>query len=137
DRPYAQACYLPTQADRYVIGFRKWVQDFTADPFADVALSPALSKPALLDRYQSHTQHCRSCRTALKRIQQIRTASGILSVLIWSSMPLVVALSTSISWSLGLFLTVVPLLSGACWLGLGTLEQKFYKGRAIPPRNFS
>ncbi|MEO1508909.1 MAG: Rieske 2Fe-2S domain-containing protein, partial [Cyanobacteria bacterium J06633_23] len=27
-QPYAQSCYLPTQADRYVVAFRKWISDF-------------------------------------------------------------------------------------------------------------
>ncbi|MGK7889351.1 MAG: Rieske 2Fe-2S domain-containing protein [Leptolyngbyaceae cyanobacterium] len=137
DRPYAQACYLPTQADRYVTAFRKWVQDFMADPFADEPLPPERPKPALLDRYSSHTQHCSSCRGALKRIQQIRTGLGVASALVWSLIPLAIALSESMSLSLGFLLTGLPLLSGAAWLGLGRLEQRFYQGRAIPPRNLS
>lgn len=135
DRPYAQTCYLPTQADRYVVAFRKWVQDFRADPFADTPLGDELAKPVLLDRYQSHTQHCHSCRRALKRIQQIRTGAGVVSGLFWSVIPLVVALADHLPWPLALFLTGVPLVSGACWLWLGTLERKFHQGRAVPPRN--
>ncbi|MEM8614048.1 MAG: Rieske 2Fe-2S domain-containing protein, partial [Cyanobacteria bacterium P01_H01_bin.105] len=89
-RPYAQSCYLPTQADRYVTAFRKWISDFEADPFAGKALPPELSTDILMDRYHSHTQHCGSCGPALKRIKTIRTGAMIVSAVVWSLLPLVI-----------------------------------------------
>ncbi len=136
DRPYAQACYLPTQADRYVLAFRKWVSDFQADPFPGRAFSPAWSLEALMDRYISHTQHCGSCRTALRRIQQIRQGALIVSAIAWSLIPVAVAIGELSLLSAGL-LSALPILAGALWLGLGTLEQRFYQGNPIPPRNAS
>ncbi|MEO0405769.1 MAG: Rieske 2Fe-2S domain-containing protein [Cyanobacteria bacterium P01_A01_bin.135] len=133
-KPYAQACHLPTQADRYVIAFRKWVSDFQADPFAGQSLPPEMTKTALLNRYESHTKHCSSCRTALKNIQKGRKGALIVSAIAWSSIPLVTALGTP-SVTLSALLTGLPLGAGALWLWLGNLEQKFYQGSEVPPRN--
>lgn len=137
DQPYAQTCYLPTQADRYVVALRKWVSDFKADPFEGVPLTQELSKDALLDRYHSHTKHCSSCSKALKRIQKIRLGAAVTSGIVWSLIPLAVVLSGSLTGVMGIGLTAVPLLSSALWLWLGTLERTFYEGRAIPPRNLA
>ena len=135
DRPYAQACYLPTQADRYVMAFRKWISDFDADPFPGQSLPAEWSKPALLDRYHSHTQHCGSCRTALANIKRIRQGALIASALIWSAIPLIIALQGKLSLTLGALLTGLPIAIGALWLWLGNLERKFYEGDGVPPRN--
>ena len=134
-RPYAQACYLPTQADRYVVAFRKWINDFEADPFLGQALPSEQSIDALMDRYHSHTKHCGSCRPALKRIQQIRKAAILVSGGAWSLLPLVIAVSKTLTWPTAAFLGGVPLACMTLWLWLGNLEQKFYKGNATPPRN--
>ncbi|MEO0541629.1 MAG: cell death suppressor protein Lls1, partial [Cyanobacteria bacterium P01_A01_bin.105] len=133
-RTYAQACYLPTQADRYVIAFRKWVNQFGADPFPGQALPPEQGLDALMDRYHSHTQHCGSCLTALKRIQQIRQGLLVVCAVLWSLVP-VMATVASLSILSSLLLAGVPLLAVAVWLYLGGLEEKFYKGDPIPPRN--
>ncbi|MEO0536240.1 MAG: Rieske 2Fe-2S domain-containing protein [Cyanobacteria bacterium P01_A01_bin.123] len=135
DKPYAQACFLPTQADRYVTELRNWVNNFRADPFPEAPLPKELSKETLLDRYHSHTQHCSSCRNALKRIQQIRKGALIVSAVLWSSIPLVMALVGSFTVLMGVLLTGVPLISAILWFYLGDLERKFYEGQDIPPRN--
>ncbi|WP_008309031.1 Rieske 2Fe-2S domain-containing protein [Leptolyngbya sp. PCC 6406] len=135
DQPYAQTCYLPTQADRYVTAFRQWVQQFQADPFAGESLPPEWSQAALLDRYQSHTQHCGSCRTALRRIQQIRQVALGISAIAWSLIPLTIALAGSLSLGTSLLLAGIPLATTALWFWLGTLEPQFSEGRRIPPRN--
>lgn len=136
-RPYAQSCYLPTQADRYVVAFRKWISDFEADPFDGEALPPELSTNALMDRYESHTKHCGSCAPALERIKAIRKGAGIFSAVVWSLLPLIVAVFGTVSWLTGAVLAAIPLLAMTLWLWLGSLEQKFYKGDVIPPRNLS
>ncbi|MBT9312405.1 aromatic ring-hydroxylating dioxygenase subunit alpha [Leptothoe kymatousa] len=136
-RPYAQSCYLPTQADRYVVAFRKWISDFEANPFEGEPLPPEQSIDMLMDRYGSHTKHCGSCGPALKRIQAIRKGAIVLSAAIWSLVPLLVVSPWTIPWWAGASLTAVPLLAGALWLWLGDLEQKLYKGDPTPPRNLS
>ncbi|NER81137.1 MAG: Rieske 2Fe-2S domain-containing protein [Leptolyngbya sp. SIO1D8] len=136
-RPYGQACYLPTPADRYVIAFRKWVSEFRADPFPGKALAPEWSIDALMDRYHSHTKHCNSCRTALKRLQKVRQVALILSATTWSTLPLILAISNTITLTVGALITGVPLVAGLLWLWLGTLEEKLHRGNPIPPRNLS
>ncbi|MEO1591246.1 MAG: Rieske 2Fe-2S domain-containing protein [Cyanobacteria bacterium J06632_22] len=133
-RTYAQACYMPTQADRYVIAFRKWVTQFGADPFPGQALPPEQNLDALMDRYNSHTKHCSSCRTALERIQKIRKGLLVVCAVVWSLVPVVAAVS-SFSVLSSLFFVGIPLLAGSAWLYLGGLEEKFYKGDPVPPRN--
>lgn len=131
---YAQSCYLPTQADRYVVAFRKWISDFAADPFAGEALPPEQSTEALMDRYHSHTKHCGSCSTALERIKAIRMGTVIISAGVWS---LAIAMFGSITWPVSALLGGIPLICVALWLWLGNLEQAFYQGDAIPPRNLT
>ncbi|WP_017297760.1 Rieske 2Fe-2S domain-containing protein [Nodosilinea nodulosa] len=133
-RSYAQACYLPTQADRYVLAFRNWVSDFEADPFPGQSLPPAWTKEALLDRYHSHTQHCHSCRTALARIKTLRWGLLGVSAVGWSLVPIAIA-TGSLSGLAAIFLATLPLATAAVWAGLGILERRFYQGRAVPPRN--
>lgn len=135
DQSYAQACYLPTQADHYVLAFRQWVANFQADPFAGQPLPPELPTAALMDRYHSHTEHCGSCRPALKRIQQVRKGALAMSAIAWSAIPTAIALMHPLPPGLALFLTGTPLVSGAIWAWLGGLERKFYQGNPIPPRN--
>ncbi|MGB3614405.1 MAG: Rieske 2Fe-2S domain-containing protein [Elainellaceae cyanobacterium] len=133
NKPYAQACYLPTQADRYVIAFRKWITNFQADPFPGQQLSPEISKAELLDRYNSHTKHCGSCRPALANIQTLRRGALILSAMVWSGVPLGISVFGAPTAAAAAALTGVPLAAGALWLWLGNLERKFYQGSDVPP----
>jgi phenylpropionate dioxygenase-like ring-hydroxylating dioxygenase large terminal subunit len=130
----SKAFYLPTRGDAYVSALRNWVKDFAADPFPGVALPPARSDDALLDRYSSHTRHCADCQSALATLQKLRLGLAIAAALIWSLFPLL-AFTVAPSLLLVLALTLIPLLAGGLWLWLGRLETKFSKGRRIAPRN--
>ncbi len=130
----ARAFYLPTRADSFVSELRKWVNEFEADPFLGQALPPRLSDDVLLNRYQSHTQHCGSCRQALARIQQIRLSLAVMGAIALAASPLLASFTTLALWGSGLT-AAVPLLAGATWLWLGRIEQQFYQGQRIPQRN--
>lgn len=132
---FAKAFYLPTRADAFVTALRKWVTDFEADPFPGEPLPPRLSTEALLDRYHSHTVHCGSCRPALSRIQQLRSLSAGMGAIAWLFLPLLLLITGTTAIPIVLIATLIPLLAGAVWLGLGQLERRFYQGRATPPRN--
>ncbi|MBW4644560.1 MAG: Rieske 2Fe-2S domain-containing protein [Goleter apudmare HA4340-LM2] len=132
---FAKAFYLPTKADSFVFELRQWVNDYQANPFPGEALPPRLSKEQLLDRYHSHTKKCASCRAALARIQQLKFWCAVLGAIAWITLPLLVFFLDNTSLLAVGFTTVTPLAFGATWLGLSNLEQKFYIGRAIPPRN--
>ena len=130
---YAQACYLPTKSDRFVLAYRQWVEKF-GEPFPNREFAPAEpSQAALLDRYQSHTQHCASCQGALRRIQQLRKGSAIAAVLLCSALPIGITLSWA-SWIIITLAALLPLGAIAAWQ-LGKLERKFYDGEYPPTRN--
>ncbi len=122
---FAKAFYLPTRADAYVTQLRQWINQFVADPFPGETLSPPLSDAVLLDRYYSHTVHCASCRGALTNLKRIRAGLAVGAALLWTLLPF---------WENAL-LGMLPLTAGLIWWGLGNLEQRFYKGRALPLRN--
>ena len=108
--------------------------DFEADPFPEKVLPAPLNHAALLDRYHSHTKHCASCSGALKRIRFGKKVAIAFTVLGLAIAPLLSVLE-SLSVGAGVVLTLLPLLVSAIAYGLHRLEQKFYVGRAIPPRN--
>ncbi|MBK1986197.1 Rieske 2Fe-2S domain-containing protein [Sphaerospermopsis aphanizomenoides BCCUSP55] len=70
---------LPTSADRLVIEFRTWFDKYCQGqlPWREVGISNPESKindnrAVMLDRYRQHTQHCSSCRNALKNFQRLQ-----------------------------------------------------------------
>lgn len=131
---YARSFYLPTAADRFVIAFRNWVNRYQAEPLADRPLPARQAVPDLLERYHSHTEQCNSCRTALKRLQQLRFSTAMLFGLCLVLAPLAGQL-----FGTGpvVALTLVSLVAGGAWLGLGRLIRQFYQGDPVPPRNQS
>lgn len=130
---FSKAFYLPTRADAFVSALRKWVNEFEAEPFPGRSLPPAQTRTALLNRYDSHTQHCASCRQALQRIRQIRTAVLAVGAIALILTPLL-GLATG-SLLLVAALTLFILAAAASGYGLVQLERRFYEGRSIPPRN--
>ncbi|MFM7427131.1 MAG: Rieske 2Fe-2S domain-containing protein [Elainella sp.] len=123
---FTKAFYLPTRADAFVTQLRQWVNQFGADPFPGQSLPPAQSDAALLDRYQSHTVHCRSCSRALANLKRIRLGVAVAGAGLWAGLPLL---------GQPLAATLLALAAAAGWWGLGRFERRFYEGRAVPPRN--
>jgi phenylpropionate dioxygenase-like ring-hydroxylating dioxygenase large terminal subunit len=132
---FAKAFYLPTKADLFVNQLRSWVNQYKVDPFPEETLPPPLPKAALLDRYHSHTEKCASCRTALKNLQRLRVGLGVLIALIWTITPLLMLVFEQTSLLVVITATLLVLIAGGVWFGLGKLERQFYQGREIPPRN--
>ena len=73
---------MPAEADRFVIAFRKQLDDVAAtlpwrsQPNAHAAYAPTLPRTALLDRYEQHTKGCAHCLHALALTEQcIRVAT--------------------------------------------------------------
>ena len=132
DLAYARACYLPTAADRFVLTYRKWLAQY-GEPFPGQPLPPAQSREQLLDRYHSHTKHCKSCSGALKRIQQLRRVLGGLGLVLVASIPAIAAVGLSLAWAIAFAVLIVA--TGAGFWGLGRFERRFYEGIYPPPRN--
>jgi hypothetical protein len=104
--------------DRYCQGQLPWLSDSNA-----IATTPPPDRRQILDRYHQHTQHCQSCRNALKLIRRLQwglLAYWILSVII------VVLLPDQQRFLPGLPLLVIGLfgLGVAAWLKF-VLEPQF------------
>ncbi|WP_069789909.1 Rieske 2Fe-2S domain-containing protein [Cyanobacterium sp. IPPAS B-1200] len=132
---YEKACYLPTKADLYVTEFRQWINKFNAELFPHQTLPPTPPHDVLLERYHSHTENCSSCRQALKNIKKIRQTLLVFSAIIWSIIPLITLKVTSISPLITYLTVTVNLISILLYFYLGKIEQKFYQGQTIAPRN--
>lgn len=132
---FAKACYLPTRADSFVLALRKWVNEYAGEPFPADRFSPPLSTDDLLDRYHSHTINCASCCQALTNLKRIRGGVAVFGAIAWLILPLLTLTFATSSLLVTLLCTLIPLLSGGLWFGLGKLEQEFYKGQEIPTRN--
>lgn len=123
---------LPTSADRLVIEFRKWFDQYSNGqlPWPEVGITrtenPTINdnRQALLDRYQQHTQHCSSCRNALKNIQRLQLVLLAYFAIIISS---VAILPDSLRVRFGLPLVITALLGLGLysWLKFW-LVPKFY-----------
>ncbi len=123
---------LPTSADRLVIEFRNWFDKYCHGqlPWNEVGISvlenPKINdnREELLDRYKQHTQHCSSCRGALKAVQRLQwVLLGYFAITVLG----VAVLPDALRVRLGLPLIVVALLSlaGYTWLKF-RLSPKFY-----------
>ncbi|MBD2201919.1 Rieske 2Fe-2S domain-containing protein [Calothrix sp. FACHB-1219] len=123
---------LPTSADRLVIEYRNWFDKYCQGqlPWNEVGISiPEIrqindNREQVLDRYKQHTQHCSSCRRALKVIQRLQ-----IGMLIYFAITVcaVALLEDSLKLQLGLPLIVTALLSLGAYAGLKFwLTPKFY-----------
>ena len=121
--------YLPTSADVYVRALKDWVSGVAGPPFPAATLPPRQGPAQLMERYESHTRHCRACSGALRGVRRWRPVLlGALAV------ELLLA-----AWLPGLAARVTLVLL----LGLGALllrqlnrwEVLLLRGDGQPPRN--
>jgi len=127
---YSRSCVLPTSSDRYVLALHQWINRYGGVPFPGQSLPPQeTSLEQLLDRYDSHTRHCRSCSAALMQIRRFRRLGPALIVMAL----LVLALSSAALLQLGLVVVVLLMVLGlrqaAIW------ERGLTQGERHPPRN--
>lgn len=128
---WRDAYKMPTGADRLIIEFLNWFDRYCDGtiPWNEAAIKAtpqaiSTSRQVLLDRYHQHTQHCSSCRNALKTAefwQWLLVAYFIVTV----SAVAVLPDNLRVSW--GLWLTISALLG----LGIAAvlkfwLMPKFY-----------
>ena len=123
---------LPTSADKLVIEYRNWFDKYCQGqlPWNQVGISvPEIrnineNREQVLDRYKQHTQHCSSCRRALKVVQGLQVGLLIYFAITVCAVAL---LPDALRIKLGLPLTVTALLSlGAyAWLKFW-LSPRFY-----------
>ena len=125
----SQACFLPTAADGYVRALHDWVSQLAGAPFPQGPLPPRQGLEALMDRYQSHTRHCRACSGALRAIRRWRPAVLLalgLELLLVAWCP---AAGGRLAGVVGLALTALLLRQLHRW------ERQLLRGDGQPPRN--
>ena len=125
----SRSCYLATPSDRYVQALHAWVLDHGGLPFPGQPLPPRLDDDPLLDRWQSHSRHCRSCRGADRGLGRAHSVVSLLAlpvlvILVWCGPTL-----AALPWALALVL-----LLGLRWQ-LGRWRQQLRQGERRPPRN--
>ncbi|MFO0031263.1 MAG: Rieske 2Fe-2S domain-containing protein [Cyanobacteriota bacterium] len=125
----SRSCYLASRADRYVMALHQWVVEHGGVPFPNQDLPPRLERDSLMERYHSHTEHCRACAGALIQLRRWRQ---------WLTLPpwlAVIAVAWwHTLWALGAALVVVL----AAWLAerqLSRWERLLQQGDGQPPRN--
>lgn len=123
---------LPTSADKLVIEFRNWFDKYCQGklPWHEVGIN--VSQPApindnhgeMLDRYRQHTQHCSSCRTAVKNLERLQIGLLAYFVIVISG---VAVLPDVWRLQLGLPLIITALLGVgiSAWLKFSFIP-KFY-----------
>ncbi|MEB3304170.1 MAG: Rieske 2Fe-2S domain-containing protein [Cyanobacteriota bacterium] len=125
----SRSCYLASQADRYVLALHQWVVDHGGSPFPGAPLPPRQDQQSLMERYHTHTAHCRACSGALT---QLRFWRPWLEAVPWLAL-LAVAwwhTATVLIWAIGL--TLLSWLTSrqfTIWEGL------LHQGNGKPPRN--
>ncbi|MBF2063845.1 MAG: Rieske 2Fe-2S domain-containing protein [Calothrix sp. C42_A2020_038] len=123
---------MPTSADRLVIEFRNWFDKYCQAklPWEQVGIHPLqhanldYNREAILNRYKQHTQHCSSCRGALKNIQRLQI---FLLAYFAISVSIVALIPDSQRLLFGLPIIISALLGLGVYAGLKLwLEPKFY-----------
>lgn len=118
---------LPTSADRLVIEFRRWFDQYCQGqlPWGEInPLSSVYNRQQILDRYHQHTTICGSCRQALNNVHRLQ-----IGLLIYFAIAVSIAavLPDAFRLWISLPLVLTALLGLAIYAGLKYwLEPKFY-----------
>ncbi|MDP5017792.1 MAG: Rieske 2Fe-2S domain-containing protein [Dolichospermum sp.] len=123
---------LPTNADKLVIEFRNWFDKHCQSklPWQEIGINGSEpttineNRAEVLDRYKQHTQHCSSCKTAVKNLERLQIGLLAYFVIIISG---VAVLPDHWRFQLGFPLVITGLLGLAAysWLKF-SLIPKFY-----------
>ncbi|CAK7339115.1 unnamed protein product [Dovyalis caffra] len=82
---WQKACFVPTKADAFVVGFRRWLNKYSGGQVDwrgkySGALPPTPPREQLLDRYWTHVVSCSSCSAAYKRLNALEVILGVASL---------------------------------------------------------
>ena len=78
-----------------VIAFHEWLSKFAnGGPWGkDVQYPPKMEREALLERYETHTKHCKSCQGAHRNIKALRRVLVGIAALNFSFTPYLLAVA--------------------------------------------
>ena len=124
-----RSCYLATASDRYVQTLHDWVLQYGGVPFPNQSLPERLDRKRLMDRYHSHTEHCRACSGALAGIRRWRP---LVLALPWLALALLAMRPTAAVLAVALLLAVAGAALGR---QLARWERQLHQGDGLAPRN--
>lgn len=136
--PWQTAYKMPTQADRFVIEFRRWLDKYSngALPWPDYGITPAPvtlhgDRRKMMDRYSQHTAHCASCRQALQRFHRVKL---ILMVVTIAAVMVTAGFSNELRLKFALPLLAIGAIGGTLSAVIHyQIEPKFYFEDYIHP----
>jgi phenylpropionate dioxygenase-like ring-hydroxylating dioxygenase large terminal subunit len=121
--------HLPTSADLYVRALHNWVNRYGSEPFPGECLPPRQTRRALMERYEAHTLHCRSCSGADRRLRQLQPLS-------WAIAAIAAVASAWLGPGLwGAVALLVAVGFAAAGLRMASWLQLLRYGSGLPPRN--
>jgi phenylpropionate dioxygenase-like ring-hydroxylating dioxygenase large terminal subunit len=133
---FSRSCYLPTSADVYVKALHDWIVEHAGEPFPGQPLPPRQGQEVLMDRFEAHTRHCRSCSVAHARIRRWRPWLQAVVVLVPLALLAVVWLGglqpSGLLVGSGL---AAALLLLAVERQLARWQRGLERGSGAPPRN--
>jgi len=121
--------HLPTRADLYVRALHDWVNRYGGEPCPGEALPPRQTRRKLMERYQAHTLHCRSCAGADRRLQQLEPISWSLAAI----SAVVAAWLGPGFW--GLISVLIAATAGFSAVRIRSWLEQLRYGSGRPPRN--
>lgn len=121
--------HLPTQADLYVRALHDWVNRYGGEPFPGQPLPQRQNRQALMERFEAHTRHCRSCAGADRRLKRLQPLCWILVALAGLG-----AAWSGPGWAGGIALAFGVALALAAWR-IRRWRQLLRFGSGLPPRN--
>ena len=124
-----RAFFMPNTADVYVAALHRWLNNNGGEPFAGKDLPERQRTADLMDRYYSHTQSCRSCSTALRRIRAARPWAW---VVLWGAAALVGIGQGGVWSAIGV---VIAALAGLTLRQVSRWEKGLIRGDGAAPRN--
>ncbi len=121
--------HLPTSADLYIRALHDWVNRYGSEPFPGERLPPRQTRHALMERYEAHTLHCRSCSGADRALRQLQPLS-------WAAAAIAAMASAWLGPGLwGVVALLVAVGFAAAGLRMARWLQLLRYGSGLPPRN--
>ncbi|GMI97203.1 PHEOPHORBIDE A OXYGENASE, LETHAL LEAF-SPOT 1 HOMOLOG, ACCELERATED CELL DEATH 1 [Hibiscus trionum] len=126
NKQYTQLTFTPTQADRFVLEFRKWLRrhgnsqpEWLNTTIQQPLPSTVLSKRQMMDRFEQHTLKCSSCKQAYTSFQTWK------KILIGATIAFSASAGIPSEFQLRVVLAVLAVASAGLAFALHQLEKNF------------
>ncbi|KAE8693044.1 Pheophorbide a oxygenase [Hibiscus syriacus] len=125
NQEYSKFTFTPTQADRLVLEFRKWLRHHgnNQPEWLNTTIQPlpstVLSKRQMLDRFEQHTLKCSSCKQAYTSFQTWK------KILVGATVAFSASAGIPSDFQLRVVLAVLAMVSAGLAFALHQLEKNF------------